>query len=47
MEKNQYLRTVECFTMGSYEWECLPGMKKARYSAVADVLPRNVGFYSV
>ena len=38
-EKDEYLKTVECFTMGGYAWEYLPAMNKARYNAVAEVLP--------
>jgi hypothetical protein len=38
-EEDEYLNSVECFTMGGYTWEYLPAMNKARYRAVADVLP--------
>ena len=38
-EKVEYLSSVECFTMGSSTWEYLPSMNKARYIAVAEVLP--------
>ena len=38
-EKNQYLRTMEYFTMGGSTWEYLPAMHKTRYNAVAEVLP--------
>ena len=33
------LSSVECFTMGGSTWEYLPSMNKARYGAVAEVLP--------
>jgi N-acetylneuraminic acid mutarotase len=33
------LSSVECFTMGGSTWEYLPAMNKARYRAVAEVLP--------
>jgi hypothetical protein len=38
-EEDEYLNSVECFTMGGSTWEYLPAMNKARYRAVADVLP--------
>ena len=38
-EENEHLKTVECFTMGSSTWKYLPAMNKARYNAVAEVLP--------
>ena len=38
-EKRESLRSVECFTMGGSAWEYLPAMNKARYGAVAEVLP--------
>ena len=38
-EKFEDLKSVECFTMGGSTWEYLPAMNKARYSAVAEVLP--------
>ena len=38
-EEDESLSSVECFTMGSSTWEYLPAMNKARYSAVAEVLP--------
>jgi N-acetylneuraminic acid mutarotase len=38
-EKGEYLSSVECFTMGGSTWEYLPAMNKARFKAVADVLP--------
>ncbi len=38
-EKFEYLGSVECFTMGSSTWEYLPAMNKARWRAVAEVLP--------
>ena len=38
-EKGKSLKTVKCFTMGGSTWEYLPSMNKARYSAVAEVLP--------
>jgi gas vesicle protein len=33
------LNSVECFTMRGYTWEYLPATNKARYGAVAEVLP--------
>ena len=38
-EKDEDLNSVECFTMGGSTWEYLPAMNKARYRAVAEVLP--------
>ena len=38
-EKRQALKTVECFTMGGSTWEYLPSMNKAKWGAVAEVLP--------
>ena len=38
-EKYNYLKSVECFTMGGSTWEYLPAMNKARSFAVAEVLP--------
>jgi hypothetical protein len=38
-EKREYLRSVECFTMGNSTWEYLPAMNKPRSTAIADVLP--------
>ena len=38
-EKDEYLKSVECFTMGGSTWEYLPPMNKTRCSAVAEVLP--------
>ena len=38
-EKFEYLKSVECFTMGGSAWEYLPAMNKARFFAVAEVLP--------
>ena len=38
-ENGETLSSVECFTMGGSEWEYLPAMEKARYGAVAEVLP--------
>ncbi|CAB4023733.1 E3 ubiquitin- ligase NRDP1-like [Paramuricea clavata] len=38
-EEDEYLNSAECFTMGGSTWEYLPAMNKARYRAVADVLP--------
>ena len=38
-EKHASLNSVECFTMGSSTWEYLPAMNKARWRAVAEVLP--------
>ena len=33
------LKSVECFTMGGSTWEYLPAMNKARWCAVAEILP--------
>ena len=38
-EKGERLSSVECFTMGGSAWEYLPAMNKARYGAIAEVLP--------
>ena len=38
-EQGERLSSVECFTMGNSAWEYLPAMNKARYGAVAGVLP--------
>ncbi len=38
-EKHNDLSSVECFTMGGSTWEYLSAMNKARWSAVAEVLP--------
>ncbi len=38
-EKHEVLSSVECFTMGGSTWEYLPAMNKARWGAVAEVLP--------
>ena len=38
-EKDEYLKSVEYFTMGGSTWEYLPPMDKARSYAVAEVLP--------
>ena len=38
-EKVGSLSSVECFTMGGSAWEYLPAVNKARYGAVAEVLP--------
>ena len=38
-EEREDLSSVECFTMGSSTWEYLPAMNKARWGAVAEVLP--------
>ena len=38
-EKGKTLNSVECFTMGGSGWEYLPDMNKARYGAIAEVLP--------
>ena len=38
-EKGKHLNTVECFTMGGSTWKYLPSMNKARWGAVAEVLP--------
>ena len=40
-ENGETLSSVECFTMGGSEWEYLPAMEKARYGAVAEVLPQK------
>ena len=38
-QKRQTLSSVECFAMGGSTWGYLPAMNKARWLAVADVLP--------
>ena len=38
-ENGKTLSSVECFTMGDSAWEYLPAMNKARYGAIAGVLP--------
>ena len=38
-EEEKDLKSVECFTMGGYTWKYLPVMNKARWLAVAEVLP--------
>ena len=38
-EDGKELNSVECFTMGGYTWKYLPAMNKARWFAVAEVLP--------
>ena len=38
-EEGECLSSVECFAMGSSTWEYLPAMNKARWRAVAEVLP--------
>ena len=38
-EKGKNFKSVECFTMGGSTWEYLPAMNKARWYAVAEVLP--------
>ena len=38
-EKDESLSSVECFTIGGSAWEYLPPMNKARYGAVAEILP--------
>jgi archaellum component FlaC len=38
-ENEKDLSSVECFTMGDSTWEYLPATNKARYGAVAEVLP--------
>ena len=38
-EEHKSLSSVECFTMGGSAWEYLPAMNKARWGAVAEVLP--------
>ena len=37
-EKDEYLSSVECFTMGGSTWEYLSAMNNARSRAVAEVL---------
>ena len=37
--ENEECDSVECFTMGGSTWEYLPAMNKARFCAVAEVLP--------
>ena len=44
-EKGEDLSSVECFTMGSStSWEHLPAMHKARWKAVAEVLPSTTKY---
>ena len=38
-QKGEMLNSVECFTMGGSAWKCFPAMNKARFCAVAEVLP--------
>ena len=38
-EELEDLNSVECFTMGGSTWEYLPAMNKARWCAVAEILP--------
>ena len=38
-KKRQTLSSVECFAMGGSTWGYLPAMNKARWLAVANVLP--------
>ena len=38
-EEDENLKSVECFTMGGSTWKYLPAMNKARWLAVAEVLP--------
>ena len=38
-DEGSRLESVECFTMGGSKWEYLPAMNKARWFAVAEVLP--------
>ena len=38
-EEEENLKSVECFTMGGSTWKYLPAMNKARWFAVAEVLP--------
>ena len=38
-EKGERLKSVECFTMGGSTWKYLPATNKARWYAVAEVLP--------
>ena len=40
-EEELALESVECFTMGGSTWEYLPAMNKARFCAVAEVLPSS------
>jgi hypothetical protein len=37
--ENEFLSSVECFTMGGSTWEYLPAMNNVRSGAVAEVLP--------
>ena len=38
-EEDEYVDTVESFTMGGSTWEYLPSMNNARWGPVAEVLP--------
>ncbi|CAB4040606.1 RING finger 151-like [Paramuricea clavata] len=38
-ENDNFLSSVECFTMGGSSWKYLPSMNKKRSKAVAEVLP--------
>ena len=38
-EEEKDLKSAECFIMGGYTWKYLPDMNKARWFAVAEVLP--------
>ena len=38
-EEYDCLSSVECFTMGSSTWQCLPSMNYIRWKAAAEVLP--------
>ena len=40
-EEGKNLKSVECFTMKGYTWKYLPAMNKARWFAVAEVLPSS------
>ena len=40
-EEELTLESVECFTKGGSTWEYLPAMNKARFCAVAEVLPSS------
>ena len=46
-EKEDSLRSVECFTMGGSTWEYLPDMNNDRYWAVAQVLPSERKYVEV
>ena len=38
------IKSVECFTMGSYTWRYLPGMDNMRHSFIAQVLPSRMKY---